>query len=363
MIAQRIKDNVKKHRADLLILDLRLKGEKGSITDPGQISGVQVLQKLHESKIGCPVLITTASNKMWSYKKTIYSGAFAYWVKEGLDESYKIGNTIENYLRLVDLVYTLCFSNEVKFLYRDLLPGIVSIENNETVYWWESKFWYDRNIETNKISAADKTEITDILIQAFEQFGEYLKLKIQQTINPELSKNIASLIIVQCSRILEIIHQIDVSNNSISLSTKMADQLNKEKYVYYRELVSLRNKAVHQLNSNSLHVGKFIALLLDYLNDDYTEVHEKYATRLQSPINGHTYESVIRSKHSVYDWYYIENPGLDLIGRTDIVLNSSYYPNITFNVGDKVRFKLKITENERNRNYFAFYATVIESAQ
>lgn len=205
-IAIQIRDTVKKHRADLLILDLRLKGETGSITNPEQISGVQVLEKLHESKIGCPVLVTTASNKMWSYKKTIHTGALAFWVKEGLDESYKTENTIENYLRFVDLVYTLCFSNEMRYLYKTFRKNIIEIENSSAQYWWETKFWENHLLQFPKSTFCKKNEITDILYQAFSLFEENLRLKIQQTSGSELMQSITSLIIVQCARVIEIIH-------------------------------------------------------------------------------------------------------------------------------------------------------------
>jgi len=365
-IAIQIRDTVKKHRADLLILDLRLKGETGSITDPEQISGVQVLEKLHESRIGCPVLVTTASNKMWSYKKTIHTGALAFWVKEGLDESYKTENTIENYLRFVDLVYTLCFSNEIKFLYRELLPGILDIENSETVYWWESKFWDGQTLKTPKSLAASKTEITEVLFLAFEQFEEYLKLKLQQTIKPELSKSIASLIIVQCTRVLEIIHRIDESKKDSSLSVKMAEQLGKEKYDYWSKLITIRNKAAHQFIADYRKVENFLELLLAYLNDEYIEAHEKLEKTLHQPINGAVYESVIESKHRDFERYYLKNPELDLDGWSSIILDLNFNRNIdkiSLSVGDRVRFTLKIIEKSETTYYYANNATLIESVK
>jgi len=90
-IANQIISKVKEHRADLLILDLRLKGqEEKNEPDHTKISGVQVLKKLNEAKIMCPVLITTASNKIWSYKDTITSGALAFWIKEFIHMCQKI---------------------------------------------------------------------------------------------------------------------------------------------------------------------------------------------------------------------------------------------------------------------------------
>jgi len=67
-------------------LDLRLFGETGNypIQD---VSGFKVLDIiLSSSRKRCPVLITSASNKIWSYKEAISRGADAYWVKQGLDD-------------------------------------------------------------------------------------------------------------------------------------------------------------------------------------------------------------------------------------------------------------------------------------
>jgi CheY-like chemotaxis protein len=364
-IAIRIQETIKKHRADLLILDLRLKGETGNITDPEQISGVQVLQKLNESKIKCPVLVTTASNKMRFYKKTINTGAIAFWVKEGLDESYKTENTIENYLRFVDLVYTLCFSKEIRFLYREFLSGILELEKNRTVYWWESKFWEGKNIKYPKSGTVSKIQILDVLHHTYEQFEEFIKMKIQQTLNPGFSSTIASLIIVQSARVFEIIHKTNDSMPDVTLKTKMADQLDEEKFKTISNYVNFRNLATHELSADYQKVESFLRQLLIYLNNETIEDYEKYEIKLNHPMDGAVYESIVESQHSKKkNNYFLKNPGLDLESRTNILLNLDYNNSITktfLAIGDKIRFTLKIKQKSGVWDYYANNATLIES--
>lgn len=365
-IALRIQVALKKHRADLLILDLRLKGETGSITNPEQISGVQVLQKLHESKIGCPVLVTTASNKMWSYKKTIHTGAVAFWVKEGLDESYKTENTIENYLRFVDLVYTLCFSNEIKYLYKTLGKNIIEIENSPIQYWWETKFWENHLLQFPKSSICKRDDITEIFYQAFSLFEENLKLKIQQTQGSELVKSITSLVIVQCARVIEIIHQINDSNRDTTLSVKMEDQIGSTFYKNWKGLLNIRNQAVHYSNADFKDLKLFLDLLFDYLKNFRNMVSGASDFVEPTPVKGRVYESKIHSKSN--DWtYQLLNPGLQLEDHREyIILNINARVNdklrsTKLNKGDKIRFALGIDEMGIRITYYANNAILIKS--
>ena len=66
---KRLKENT--NQIVLLILDLRLKQEKGELPIE-DISGIKVLKELKKEKFSCPILITTASNKWKSYKEIEY---------------------------------------------------------------------------------------------------------------------------------------------------------------------------------------------------------------------------------------------------------------------------------------------------
>ncbi|HZK92900.1 MAG TPA: hypothetical protein VFC67_01735 [Prolixibacteraceae bacterium] len=364
-ISIQIIEKIRKTKAHLLILDLRLKGEKGSITEPSQISGVQVLKKLKEAKITCPILITTASNKIWSYKETIAAGASAFWIKEGLDEKVELMKSTDNYLRFLDLVYIICFSEEFNFLYKDFQSHIIEIENRNSIFWWESKFWKDKRLIYPKTSEVKKEEILECFDQAFQLFEDYLKLRIQSLDNARLNNNIASLIVVQFARILEIIHSVDNQKSQVTLSDKMKDQLSDSFYKRWTILLALRNGITHSFIADFFKMKNFILRIFEYLNDDinddYFVENKKYL--LQEPIAGNSYESKILSKHPTYETYYLENPGLNLLDKRDnIVLDKRFNKQLDSQMlegGMKIRFELKIVDRDSGFNYFAVNSEIL----
>jgi len=96
----------------LLILDIRLKDEKGYVK-PSDLSGFQVLHKLNDYHISCPILIVSASNKIWSLQEAFKGNAMAFWIKEGMDSISDEKSCVENYLRLIDLIYSLTENYEI----------------------------------------------------------------------------------------------------------------------------------------------------------------------------------------------------------------------------------------------------------
>lgn len=351
--------------AKLIILDLRLKGEKGSITEAAQISGIKVLRKLKEAKITCPVLITTASNKVWSYKESFATGASAFWIKEGLDEKISIENSVENYLRFLDLVYVLCFSDEIKFLLNDFQKNIEEIGNANSVYWWESQFWKDKRLNYPKTSVIEKDAVCECLNQAFQLLEDYLRLKIQSLDTAKLNSNISSLIVLQCARVLEIIHKVDHQKSGVTLSDKMKDQLTDEFYNHWSKLLFMRNEVAHLFNADFGKIRNFILLLFEYLNstisNDYIVENEKYIP--QEPIAGKTYVSKILSKHPSYETYYLENPDLFLLGeRGNIVLDKRFNRHLELQkleIGMAINFELNIVEKGPKVNYFAIKSEIL----
>lgn len=88
----------------LIFLDLRLFNEKGRSIDVDNVSGKVLLSKIRANFRAIPIVITTASNKIWTFQKLIELGADAYWVKEGLDELRGVEDSVRNYTRLISLV-------------------------------------------------------------------------------------------------------------------------------------------------------------------------------------------------------------------------------------------------------------------
>ena len=157
---KRLKENT--NQIVLLILDLRLKQEKGELPIE-DISGIKVLKELKEEKFSSPILITTAS-KWKSYKEINRLGALAYWQKKGLDEQNNTKSLLENYFSFLKLIYVLCKDKTIAFLYNNFSPMIRELEENEEVYWWETAFWRkaEKTINKSKKIEIENDEITAI---------------------------------------------------------------------------------------------------------------------------------------------------------------------------------------------------------
>lgn len=376
-IVNKIEETVRDKRIDLLILDLRLKGETGVNFNIEEISGIQVLKQLSAIHLRCPVLITSASNKIWSYRETLKLNADAYWIKEGLDDNYSLEASIENYLRLTDLIYSLCFNEEYRFLYNKLYPAFLIIKNSTSLFWWETKFWEQnsfiiqrdsKSIKVNKSKPVNKEEIIDTLNAGFDIFKKYLSEKIQKDETINISRYIGSLIIIQFSRVLEIIHRFDESNDRYSLSEKMQAQLDEQTFNYYSKLITIRNSATHNFSADFTTITNFIERFISYLTSNILDIPTgelvKHENTQSEPVKDEWYSSEIDSKHPEYPIYYLKNPSLALRNnRTKILLNLRFNQQLKaeeLNVGDKVKFQLNITEKNGEFNYFANNALIIE---
>lgn len=369
-IVHSIEKIVKLKKIDLLILDLRLKGETGNNLNIKEISGICVLEKLIANHLPCPIVITSASNKIWSYKETLRLGADAYWIKEGLDDNYSLEASIENYLRLVDLIYSLCFNEEYRFLYNELLPAILKIKNSTTLFWWETKFWQkdsftvkrgNSTISVNKFKPVAREEIIDSLNAGFDLFKKYLTEKIQKYETINISRYVGSLVIIQLSRVLEIIHRFDASNDRISLSEKMQAQLDEQSCNYFSKLITIRNSATHNFSADFNTITNFIELFISYLTSNILDTPKaeliKHENTQADPVKDEWYISEIESKHSEYSSYYLKNPNLLLrSNRTHILLDIRFNDHLKsdeLQIGDRINFQLGIRERDGIFSYFA----------
>ena len=176
---KRLKENI--NQIVLLILDLRLKQEKGELPIE-DISGIKVLKELKGKKFSCPILITTASNKWKSYREINRLGALAYWQKKGLDEQNDTKSLLENYFSFLKLIYVLCKDKTIEFLYNDFSSMIRELgENKEVVYWWETAFW--RNAKKTINSKSIKIKDDKITVTAIS--GEMIEILHKSSLEEE----------------------------------------------------------------------------------------------------------------------------------------------------------------------------------
>ncbi|MEX0813704.1 MAG: response regulator [Chitinophagales bacterium] len=150
-------------KPDLVLLDLRLKNEGGVQTKVEELSGAKVLQSIKQEFPGLPVMITTASNKVWSYRSLQRLGADAYWSKEGLDIAGNLNNeqrndfSTGNYLDFIECIHNLCGQKY------GLLKKFGEFKKGfeKKVFWWESGRWtypQQDKIDNIKINGNRKKE-------------------------------------------------------------------------------------------------------------------------------------------------------------------------------------------------------------
>lgn len=139
--ATRIKQRVEGSGTDLIIMDLRLKDERGEMR-PQDLSGIKLLEAFRKVRIACPIMVITASKDPDTIEQVYKSGADACWRKEGIDENNytdaqeRVAYTCRRIEQLLKAVYSLC-GEKFRFLYQTMLPYFERFSEGSESYWWE----------------------------------------------------------------------------------------------------------------------------------------------------------------------------------------------------------------------------------
>lgn len=352
----------------LIILDLRLKGEFGYANSIDSISGFNVMKLLRKHQINCPILIFSASNKLWSFTEAFKYGASAYYMKEGIEDKNDTERSVRNYLQLVDLITALCLSPQYGFL-REFKKKLYDLQNQKIGLWWEDLTWVNANARYKKSRVTvTKYKISKIISDAIYLLESFLHNKLLKRTTFETGNHIPSIIILQLARVLELIHKtdydIDENNRKISLATRIVDQIpglkNKSGFI----LVKVRNLAVHQMNRSIGELQLFANQLFDYLHD-YNFLEKKLSGQNDitdqiitpsEPIGGAKYRSVILKKiETTHAFFYLKNPDL-VLEREYIILDMVWNRQLDdkdLKIGDQIEFKLLIKRKSATVNYFA----------
>ena len=110
--------DVKQRDWDAVLVDLRLTAsdQEASSRRADQLSGLQLIERLKQTRPDLPIVAVTASNKAWTAKTLQAAGADGYWIKESPEYGVRLEYTIQN---AADLVGTL---HEVVQRYDDAAP-------------------------------------------------------------------------------------------------------------------------------------------------------------------------------------------------------------------------------------------------
>jgi CheY-like chemotaxis protein len=237
---------------DVVMLDLRLFDETTKSISVDSISGIAILKKLRADFPGLPVLIITASNKIWSYDEVVKWGADAYWIKEGVDEQRDFQESVNNYLHLINTIDKL-IGKEYKALRRlaefwHELDNVVSPN-----YWWE----HDIEWRAGDITKGNKIEISRLLKESIDATRNYLHhafLGFGRGINMNGHAFFASGIINKLACVGENIHGISDNKSFKKVKAKMDERKDKRN----KEVRKLRGKASHISYKNEITILSLI---------------------------------------------------------------------------------------------------------
>lgn len=273
----------------LLILDLRLRGEKGDIP-VSQLSGIKVLARLKKALFSYPILITTASNKRNPYREALQLGALAYWQKKGLDERNDTDSLLENYMSFMQLVYHLVLENKsIPVLYKKMIPYYKKCKANRNIYWWQTKFWIRElggavgleslsNLKYNEIKkdTVTREKIWEVIEETIELYRDFIRNKEIENGYRNMLALYNSLIVIYLYKVFEIIYFIPIGKNGWEVSDK--DKLNEmtpdkkmtpsDKKINYNNIIYIRNRAVHRKDINTQDLDTFIDYIFDLLKNE-----------------------------------------------------------------------------------------------
>jgi CheY-like chemotaxis protein len=269
--------------ARLLILDLRLHDERGQIF-PSDISGFKVLKELQKKYPPFPILIVTASNKIWSMKEAFTYGAVAFWMKGGVNSEANEQSSIESYLRLMHLIYSLTENYDFFKILSKLKKCVNTIKNSESKFWWEEVFWRETGTYTIKKAdeKGDKTrrisktypKSKDSIVNILENSLSIIESKLIKELLTGYLLNFESLycpFIAYLSYALEEIHEEEATDVA-GVGALAQSQLLPNFYTRYKvlDLIHTRNDAVHHNRTiKKKDFEDFINRLVGYLSVDY----------------------------------------------------------------------------------------------
>ena len=138
-IVQEVLIAIQTNAPDIVLLDLRLRGiEDQGVTQDDPPSGVHVLRAIRQKHKTLPVIITTASNKLWSYRMVMRDGADGYWMKQGVELGWGAAEVFGNY---VDLRWMISLADRPLVRAMRKLEQLHAWMGHTANQWWAQGRW------------------------------------------------------------------------------------------------------------------------------------------------------------------------------------------------------------------------------
>lgn len=227
---------------------------------------------LHELEktghLSCPVLIFTASDKIWSLRDAFRGNVVSYYMKEGIYNA-EDGASVDSFL---DLMEHICFLTEYSWLYKvlaKLRKLSASIREEQNKFWWETleaqyNYTYPDTHETRTFTRQltnreDICEIIDKTVSTFQKdMRDICFFKNQLGI-----ADIVGSMLINLSKTLEEIHRSKEGKDPLGLFHRIREHLPG---IEMKGLTKQRNFAAHTgFLINEYQVVKFVDRIISYL--------------------------------------------------------------------------------------------------
>lgn len=260
-----VKYIISNYQPTLVLLDVRLFDESNKSIDIENISGKNLLEKIRNDFKCLPIIMTSASNKIWTYEKLINRGADAYWIKEGIDEQRTAEDTIENYRRFLELI-----SITSSYKFQSLLKVSDEIERLKTIenFWWEKFEWYknaDEIVFVPAVTECKKEDVFSILDEILILFRTYIhQTELKSVYYPYEGREwfYVSLIIQHAGKLVELVHEFDKLDEGFNNAKTICSFEKYSRNDYFGKLIyNSRNKSSHINKSTKIDWKRLISTL------------------------------------------------------------------------------------------------------
>lgn len=368
---------------DIILLDLNLFPKNDENKSLENKSGIKLLKFIKTEYPWIPVIITSASNKIWTINKISQLKADAYWIKEGLDNNWSSNESHTNYKKLIELVKS---TKNIEFKALKTLYEILKYVEITENQWWKSGNW--RNGEQRE---SNSKLIKDCLLKTINQLTRHCKdfvMNFNYVEENEASKISLASIFNNIGIITEAVLNIDMENFNQNKSL----YLKKTPNYQLDEIKELRNKASHisfldiYTSSENLVIlcdllKEFITSPIDYSNKEELESeglifeHSYIATfvgvntdedpnilniQLILPQDNNEYKGNIYLPNSLTTFNFGKNKTIVVTPtyqKEFFMLSNGYYKKLkrdqNFNC-EPIYFKIKEGEKNANDKYYVF---------
>lgn len=360
-LAEQIFEAVETHDADLLMIDLQLSGERGLAGRLENATSIQILSDLSE-RLCCPILITSTSDKMPSFRDLLSWGATASWTKQGLSERNDVEYTVSNYVQLIQNIHQLCYNPTIDFCYRQFLPMIHDVQfAPQGELWWESRHEWGA-IVGYQHERPNRETVLQILDASYGHMCELIGSTIMSGVADELSPGDNSLLVARLYHVLEHLYKIEKLSGGdedympIYKRVQLLSPQVSSAYVTER-LISPRNSAVHAGETSAAVLEGFVQHLIDLLLGERCLTQDLEEDRYYTSRVSH----ILANGYGTQNMYFLKNNEIRLTGGRDSitlideqVIKAGYVP-ADIQVGTYIKHKVKASTNAKGEpSYYAY---------